>query len=117
MPSLKQAKGSNQHVSLDDVCFLMSSTIIVDDLLQEVEVFLPELVYCSRSSVGQKEFSATMQAGLKAEMTIIMNHDEYDGEKELEYNRAMYSIYRTYVRDDGNIELYCEVRVGGNKHQ
>jgi transposase-like protein len=92
----------------------MSTSIIVDELLQQIEVTLPELVYCSKLSVGQKEFSVTMQKGLKAEMTIIMNHDEYDGEKVLEYNRKKYSIYRTFVRDDGNIELYCEVRVGGN---
>ena len=114
MPSLKQSIGSSRHVSLDDVCFLMSTSIIVDELLQQIEVTLPELVYCSKLSVGQKEFSVTMQKGLKAEMTIIMNHDEYDGEKVLEYNRKKYSIYRTFVRDDGNIELYCEVRVGGN---
>lgn len=114
MPSLKQSIGSNRHVSLDDVCFLMSTTIIVDELLQQIEITLPELVYCSKLSVGQKEFSVTMQKGLKAEMTIVMNHDEYDGEKVLEYNRKKYSIYRTFVRDDGDIELYCEVRTGGN---
>ncbi|MEK3955374.1 hypothetical protein [Psychrobacillus sp. FSL K6-1464] len=114
MPSLKQSIGSSRHVSLDDVCFLMSTTIILDDLLQQIEVTLPELVYCSKLSVGQKEFSVTMQAGLKAEITIIMNHDEYDGEKVLEYNRKKYSVYRTFGREDGNIELYCEVRIGGN---
>ena len=112
MPSLKNTVQSGENVSKDDVCFLMSSTIIVDELLQEIEVTLPELVYCATSSIGQREFSASMQAGLKAERTIIIDHDEYDGQKEVEYNRKKYSVYRTFVRDDGNIELYCEVRTG-----
>ena len=112
MPSLKNTVQSGENVSKDDVCFLMSSTIIVDEILQEIEVTLPELVYCATSSIGQREFSASMQAGLKAERTIIIDHDEYDGQKEVEYNRKKYSVYRTFVRDDGNIELYCEVRTG-----
>lgn len=114
MPSLKQAINNGQHISKDDVCFLMSSTIIVDELLQEIEITLPELVYCAPVSIGQREFSVAMQAGLKAQLTLIIDHDEYDGEKEVEYNRMKYSIYRTFVRDDGDIELYCEVRKGGN---
>lgn len=114
MPSLKNTVQSGKNVSKDDICFLMSSTIIIDELLQEIEETLPELVYCATSSIGQREFSASMQAGLKAERTIIIDHDEYDGQKEVEYNRKKYSVYRTFVRDDGNIELYCEVRTGGN---
>lgn len=114
MPSLKNTVQNGENVSKDDVCFLMSSTIIVDELLQETEVTLPELVYCATSSIGQREFSASIQAGLKAERTIIIDHEEYDGQKEVEYNRKMYSVYRTFVRDDGNIELYCEVRSGVN---
>lgn len=114
MPSLKQSKGNNEHTSKDDVCFLMSSTIILDEMLQEIEITSPRFVYCSTLSIGQKEFSVAMQSGLKAQMTIVIDHDEYDGEKEIEYNRITYSIYRTFVRDDGDIELYCEVRVGGS---
>ena len=114
MPSLKPTPQSGQNVSKDDVCFFMTTTTTLDDLLQEIEIQTPEMVYCATSSIGQREFSATMQNGLKAQLTIIINHDEYDGQREVEYNRVMYSIYRTFVRDDGDIELYCEVRVGGN---
>lgn len=112
MPSLKQSIGNSKHISKDDVCFLMSSTIVVDDLLQEIEITLPELVYCAPVSIGQHEFSISVQAGLKSKLTLIIDHDEYDGEKEVEYNRVKYSVYRTYVRSDGDIELYCEVRTG-----
>ncbi|RKJ32005.1 hypothetical protein D7X33_39915 [Butyricicoccus sp. 1XD8-22] len=114
MPSLKQSIGDNQHISLDDVCFLISTTIIYDDLMQPIEMELPELVYCSPLNIGQKEFGVTMQNGLKAEKVFVIDYDEYDGESKLEYNRVKYNIYRTFVRKDGYIELYCEVRVGGN---
>jgi len=114
MPSLKHTIGNGQHISKDDVCFLMSSTLIVDELLQETEITLPELVYCAPISIGQREFSVAAQVGLKAQLTLIIDHDEYDGEKVVEYNRMKYSVYRTFVRGDGDIELYCEVRKGVN---
>ncbi|RDV25319.1 hypothetical protein [Lysinibacillus capsici] len=114
MPSLKQSLGDKQHISKDDVCCLMSSTTITDELLQEIEVSLPRTVYCAPISIGQREFSITAQVGLKAQLVLIVDYDEYDGEKEVEYNRVKYSIYRTFVRSNGDIELYCEVRKGVN---
>lgn len=115
MPSLKQSIGNNQHASKDDVCFLIPTTIEEDELSQEIVVDgQPRQVFCDRLSIGQKEFTVTMQNGLKAEMTIVMDHDEYDGEEKLKYRDKTYSVYRTFVRGDGDIELYCEVRVGGN---
>lgn len=113
MPSLKPTSQNGRYVSKDDVCFLMTTTTTLDEMMQEIEIQLPEMVYCATSSIGQREFSATMQNGLKAQLTIIIDHDEYDGQKEVEYNQVKYSIYRTFVRGDGDIELYCEVRVGG----
>ena len=112
MPSLKQSQNNGEHISLDDVCFLMSQIITVDELQQEIIEYLPELVYCSKLSIGQGEYSVTMQNGLKAQFTLVIDYDEYDGEKEIEYDRNVYSIYRTFVRKDGYIELYCEERVG-----
>lgn len=113
MPSLKQSIGNNKHASKDDVCFLMSTTIEHDELLQEIEVETERQVFCDRLSIGQKEFSVSMQSGLKAQITIVLDHDEYDYESKLKYRDKVYSIYRTFVRADGDIELYCEVRVGG----
>ena len=113
MPSLKQSIGNKEHASKDDLCFLISKTITTDELLQEIEVETERQVFCDRLSTGHREFNETMRNGLKAEMTIVMDHDEYDGEDKLKYQDKMYSIYRTFVRGDGDIELYCEVRVGG----
>lgn len=116
MSSLKQSIGNKKHASKDDVCFLISTTITKDELLQEIKTDVERQVFCDRLSVGQKEFAVSMQNNLKPEMTIVMDHDEYDYESKLRYRDKSYSIYRTFVRDDGDIELYCEVRVGGHSN-
>ncbi|WP_025115354.1 hypothetical protein [Lysinibacillus fusiformis] len=113
MPSIKQSIGRGKNYSKDNICFLISSKITVDELFQQIEITVPEMVYCAVSSIGQNEFSVSMQNGLKARLTIIVDYDEYDGETQVEYNRQVYSVYRTFVRDDGDIELYCEVKIGG----
>lgn len=112
MPSLKQSTGHKERVSKDDYCFLISEIITQDELLQDIVSKSERQLFCSKLSIGQKEFTSTFQS-LKSEMVIIIDHDEYDGEKLLMYGEETYSIYRTFVRSDGDIELYCEVRVGG----
>lgn len=112
MPSLKQSQNNGEHISLDDVCFLMSQRITYDELMQEIIEYIPELVYCSKLSIGQGEYSIAIQNGLKAKFTIVIDYDEYDGEQEVEYERKKYSIYRSFARKDGYIELYCKERVG-----
>lgn len=113
MASLKQSIGYKRHMSLDDVGYLINSITIVDDLLQEVQNETRELVYCSALSIGQKEFGVTMQNKLRAEKVFVIDYDTYDGQNKFEYRSTVYSIYRTFVRNDGYIELYCEVRIGG----
>ena len=39
---------------------------------------------------------------------------EYNGQKMLEYDNAVYSVYRTYQAPDGRTELYTEMRIGEN---
>jgi hypothetical protein len=97
------------------VCFLISPTITKDALKQEIKTDgIPRQVFCSTTNISRQEFNVSMQAGLKAEKVIIIDHDEYDGEEKLKYANKNYSVYRTFVRPDNFIELYCEVRIGGN---
>lgn len=112
MPSLKSCIGNNEHISLDDVCFLITTTIEYDELMQEIETEIERQIFCTLSNVSRQEFSVSMQAGLKASKVIIVDHDEYDGESKVRYDGQSYSVYRTFVRTDGYIELYCEVRIG-----
>lgn len=112
MPSLKSSIGNHEHISLDDVCFLMSITTTEDELGQWIETELPSMVYCSKLNITRSEFSGAGQLGYKPHILLVVDSDEYDGEKRLDYERTLYSIYKTFIRSDGYTELYCEVKAG-----
>ena len=113
MPSLKSSIGNNQHISLDDVCFLIFVTSIKDELGQDdvTEENLRQ-IFCSRTSVNRAEFLAAGQLNLKPQIMLVVDSDEYDQERNLKYGDKKYSIYRTFMRADGFTELYCEVKAG-----
>lgn len=120
MPSLKQTPGDKRHISLDDVCFLISATSTEDELGQPIETETLRQVFCSRLNITRTEFFNAGQLNLKPQMTILVDSDEYDGETSLRYDEhgnlteesQKYHIYRTFMRSDGYAELYCEVRAG-----
>jgi SPP1 family predicted phage head-tail adaptor len=113
MPSLKSALGKNEHISLDDVCFLLIITSTKDELGQNVESETPVMSYCAKLSISRAEFSSAGSLGHKPQLLLVIDSDEYDNESRLEYDRTTYSIYKTFMRKDGLTELYCEVRAGG----
>ena len=70
-------------------------------------------VYCQVNSVSASEFFEGGRSGLNPDYRITMFRYDYDGEKLLEYDGEEYSIYRTYITRNDEIELYVE-RKGGN---
>lgn len=69
-------------------------------------------VFATVESVGQNEFFAAAQTGLKAEFKITVWIDDYDSDTRIKIKNRCYDIYRTYVRKDGKIELYCGQKAG-----
>lgn len=112
MPSFKASIGNRQNVSLDDVCYLISTASVMDDLGQSIISEQSFMVFCSRLSITRAEFNAAGQLGHKPNMMIIVDSDSYDQETFLEYDNKKYNIYKTYIRNDGFTELYCEVKTG-----
>lgn len=113
MPSIKSNIGNSKHISLDDVCFLISQKNIKDELGQEEVVEeIPRQIFCSKLSINRQEFLAGGQLGFKPQILFLVDSDEYDDEAILKYEGQKYSIYRTFPRMDGFTELYCEVKVG-----
>ena len=88
----------------DDIVILVHE--IDDETTEEKEVF------ATVESVGQNEFFSAAQAGLKAEFKISLWIDDYDNEVYVKINGHNYDIYRTYMRRDGKIELYCGKKIG-----
>lgn len=98
---------------MDDVCELISVTVIQDELGQDIETELPRQAFCSKLSVSRAEFFAAGQAGLKPQLLLVVDSDEYDKEQKIICEGKNYIVYRDFMRADGYTELYCEVRAGG----
>ena len=112
MPQIRQAVGSYQNISLDDVCSLITITYTKDDLKQQKAITRERQVFCMLSSVNRAEFFAAGKNGHKPQMILYMQADEYDNQEELKYRNDVYKIYRSFFRTDGYVELSCEKRVG-----
>lgn len=71
-------------------------------------------IFGTVTSVGQREFAAASQMGLKPELMVEIWSFEYNGEEELKLGDRLYSIYRTYQKGD-RLELYLTQRSGVNE--
>jgi hypothetical protein len=110
MPSLKSSIGNREHISMDEVCNLLSmSTTGHDDLGQPIIKEKPFMVFCSKLSITRAEFSVAGQMGHKPEMLLVVDSDSYDSEKKLEYSNKVFNVYKTFATANGYTELYCEV--------
>lgn len=69
-------------------------------------------VYCQVNSVTRSEWYEGGRSGLNPEYRCTMFKYDYEGEKLLEYDGVIYTIYRTYVTKTDEIELYVERRQG-----
>lgn len=66
-------------------------------------------VFGRASSVGEREFYDSVQAGFELSLKVEVWADEYNGELALEYNGEEYRVVRTYDnRHRHTVELTCE---------
>ena len=66
-------------------------------------------------SITMSEFYQAGMQGFKPEYRMTVWLNEYSGQELLEYNSKVYTVYRTYRRDDGRIELYVTERKGAEE--
>lgn len=91
---------------------LVSKTYVTDTIGQRIATDTLREVWCDVKSVSGQEFAQAGANGIKAKFVFAIWEKEYHEESELIFNGVAYSVYRTYSRDDGRIELYTEERVG-----
>lgn len=96
----------------DTVIFLLNTTIIQDEIGNELESIQKRQTFAQKNSTRQSEFYQAASAGLKPELTFVLWLQEYKDESKIEYNDKQYSIVRTFERPDGMIELSCEEKIG-----
>ena len=95
-----------------NVATLISYTYAPDSIGQMISTASTTDVFCNVQSISQSEWYQGGQNGLKPEYKITMFAPDYSGQKEVELNGVKYGVYRTYLRQDENIELYLERKVG-----
>ena len=71
-------------------------------------------VMCQVQSVTQNEFFEGGRNGLNPELVFRVFSADYNDESVVAYKGKRYGVYRTYVRKDDFIELYCERKGGTN---
>lgn len=91
---------------------LIAKSYAVDSIGVPIPDPDPRQVYAYVSSVNQSEFYKAGQAGLKPYACYTVRLTEYNGEDEIEDNGKRYTVYRTYNRTDGRVELYVQKRKG-----
>lgn len=95
----------------------------VINLIMEVQLQSPDYtwttqetsseVFCDVRSITQTEWFEAGRSGIEHPAYIfVMNRNEYNGERIVEYNSQRYGVYRTYAGRNEDIELYVEVKGG-----
>lgn len=96
--------------------WLIPATFEQNENGEYIEAAKPRKVYCSLRSVSRAEWSEAGQHGLRAEYQATMFAPDYNGEESAELalrgGKMRFSIYRTYLDANENIELYLGNRVG-----
>lgn len=91
---------------------LISIEYTQDELGEWIETRETTDVFAIVESVSMSEYYQAGQQGLKPEYRFAVWMNEYHNEDIIEYNSKVYSVYRTYRRKDGRIELYVNERKG-----
>lgn len=97
-----------------NVCYLITETATQDEygVMQTTET--ERMVFCNVSSVTQREWFEGGRSGLNPELRVTMFAYDYGNEELVKVNNIIYSIYRTYITDHDEIELYLQRRHGND---
>lgn len=89
----------------DDVCELVSFSPESHGIFENRTVKYRK-VFCQIRSVGRFDFWRAKENGLDLDLTFVLSHHaDYEGERWILYNTEYFKVERTYVRDDGSIEI------------
>lgn len=95
----------------DGIAYLLHEEYTVDALLQRIPVIEKRMIYVTETSISRAEWNVATGNGVQPDIQLRTQRVNYCGETRVEYEGAVYYIYRTYT-DDDYIELYLEKRQG-----
>lgn len=96
----------------DHVACLIAERFEQDALSQQVPVETRREVFCTIGSVQQSEWFSAGQKGFNPQFRLKVFSGDYAGESLVEVDGVRYSIYRTYLGDNDQMELYLK-KAGG----
>ena len=94
---------------------LISKTYTVDSFGQRIPTEKSATVFATLTSISRAEWVSYAQSGrqgLVPSYVATVFAGDYNGESVAEYGGTRYGIYRTYERDDEQVELYLEKKAG-----
>lgn len=94
---------------------LLTKTYTTDSMGQRTYTTTEKEVFATLSSISRAEWTSYSQSGrqgLVPAYVASVFFGDYNGENECVYEGQTYGIYRTYQRDDEQVELYLEKKAG-----
>lgn len=101
----------NRAITID----LITRKYTTDSMGQKVYTETKNTVYATLSSISRQEwasYASTGRQGLVPAYTVTTFFGNYNGESLVDIDGVRYGIYRTYERDDEQVELYLEKKAG-----
>lgn len=99
---------NKNYPSLDDICTLVKTEIVIHDNLSQQEV--PSTfreVFCACKDINASDYYKKAVNDIKLSLVLIMDAEEYEDEKLIDFDNIRYAVFRTYQREDGLIEVTC----------
>lgn len=95
-----------------DVAYLVSDSYTQNDYGVYEKQTEKRKIFCNVTSVNSQEWFEGGRNGLNPQYRFIIYSFEYLGESVIEYRGNLYTIYRTYIRSQDELELYAEKKQG-----
>lgn len=99
-------------MNLAEKIALISIEYEQDDLGEWIETETSTEVFALVQSVTMYEFYQAGLEGMKPDYRFHVWLSEYNDQELVDYKGKRYEIYRTYIRNDGRIELYVNEKKG-----
>ena len=95
--------------SLIDICYLLTEgkTIKNENGFKVKTEPTKEEVFCGVKSATLTEFYNAMKNGIRIAYVFVLSYDDYNDQRQLEYNGKRYQIERVYRTSEYYIELSC----------
>ncbi len=90
-----------------DVIYLISVTVIEDEIGNQIETPTERMVYANEFSVSSSEYYNAALTGLRPAKQFEIYSFEYQGEERLKHDGVMYRIIRTEKRGE-KTRITCE---------